>query len=68
MSLTKLTAALTWRTTKGRELVRLDEGANAAEVVAARCTEDELRALAQACLAAADQIRDCRAGDAKQAA
>lgn len=32
------------RTAKGRELVRLDEGADAAEAIAAKCGEDDLRA------------------------
>jgi hypothetical protein len=56
MNLTRVTSALTWKTAKGRELIRLDESADAAEVVIGRSSEDELRALAQAALEAADQI------------
>jgi hypothetical protein len=48
--------ALTYRTTKGRELVRLEHGAAAAEVVIGRAGEEELRALAAACIEAADEI------------
>lgn len=62
MNLTRLVSALTWRTTKGRELVRLEEGADAAEVVIGRSGEEELRALADAAIQAADQIAAYRQG------
>jgi hypothetical protein len=67
-SFAKLTSALTWKTAKGRELLRLEEGSTTAEVLIGRSSESALPALAQAALDAADHIRDCRAGDAKQAA
>lgn len=60
MNLTRLTSALTWRTAKGRELARLEEGAEQAEVIASKCSEEDLRALAQACIEAADQIKSYR--------
>lgn len=57
MGLTKLTAALKWRTAKNRELVRF-EGAQTAEVLLRRSSVEELPTLAQAALEAADHIRD----------
>jgi hypothetical protein len=61
MRLTTLKSALTWQTGSGRELVRLDEGANKATVIVSVCDEAELRALAQAALEAADQIAGFKA-------
>jgi type IV secretory pathway VirD2 relaxase len=66
MNVVKQTA-LTWRTASGKELVRLDAGSESAEVIVARCTEADLRALAQAANDAADTIRDAREGRSQAA-
>lgn len=54
--LTRVRSALTWTTVKNRELIRVDEGAAQASVLACTCGADDLRALAAACLEAAEQI------------
>lgn len=61
------TTAVNWHTTKGRELLRLVTGAEQAEVIAAKCGEADLRALAAACLEAADQIAASRTEQAQAA-
>ncbi len=52
------TTAVNWQTPAGRELLRLVAGADQAEIIPAKCGEADLRALAAACLEAADAIRD----------
>lgn len=68
MSLIRLKSSLAWQNAKGRELVRLDEGADQAQVIAATCSESDLRALSQACLEAADQIAGFKADKAPREA
>lgn len=53
----RLKSALVWTTPTGRDLIRLDEGGKDAVVAIGVASEAELRALAAACLEAADQMQ-----------
>lgn len=60
MNLITKTTADVWHDATGRELVRLGKGCNEAVVMPSGCDENTLRALATACMQAADAMAEAR--------